>query len=173
MVSFRWKLLLSFYLLTVWYCLPIGSQAQYNTHYDRRKFNLGFTMGVNFADVRIKADDLNYADKKNDGLKDLTVHITPGINLGMITNTKLAKHWDLRFIPSVSLQQRNFDYKFRDSTQQRKLEASYLDLPLHVKFKSDFYKNHRVYLLAGGKFSINLASDKKVRDNPNLLKINR
>ncbi len=147
--------------------------SQNNKHYDWRMFNLGFTMGMNYSMVRLDYGDLENNPRKP-GLKDIVVKPIPGINLGMITNLKLADMWDLRFIPSVSLQQRNFNYFMtRDSSFLRRLEAAYLDLPLLVKFKSQFWRNHRVYVMGGGKFSWNLSSDKKVKDDPDILKTDK
>lgn len=157
------------------FLLFIGFQlfAQDNKHYDWRKFNLGFTMGMNYSMVR-----MDYADLENNprrpGLKDIVVKPIPGINLGMISNLRIVDMLDLRFIPSVSLQQRNFNYKLnKDSTFLRRLEAAYLDLPLLIKFKSQFWRNHRVYVMGGGKFSWNLSSDKKVKDDPDILKTDK
>jgi hypothetical protein len=56
----------------------------------------------------------------------------------------------------VSLTQRNFVYQVRDSIFRRKLEASYLDLPLFIKWKSDLYQNYRMYVMAGPMLSVNL-----------------
>jgi hypothetical protein len=151
-------------------------QAQELWHarnYDRRKFNLGFTLGINLANVKFKYGDLVLNNRRNEGLRDISATIAPGFFIGLIANVKLFRNWDLRFVPSVSLTQRNFAYQVRDSIFKRKLEASYLELPLFIKFKSDLYRNYRVYVMAGPKLSVNLVSDKDVKDNPNVLKIER
>ena len=139
--------------------------------YDIRKFNLGFAMGGVVSDVRYQRI---YIDPdKNTYVRGVIVKPIAGITLGMITNTKLAWYWDLRFIPSVSLQQRNFELKYKDSVIVKKLEASYLDLPIGIKYKSDVWNDYRVYVYSGLKFSINLMSDKKVKNDPNLIRIDR
>jgi hypothetical protein len=100
----------------------------------------------------------------------------PGIYLGLITNLKLADHWDVRFMPSVSLEERDFDFYFDTTTTnqapvvRKKIESSNLNLPFTIKFKSDFYKNTRVWVQFGIQPSFNLASSKKVRNDPELLK---
>jgi len=147
------------------------AQAQYNTHFDQRKFNLGFTMGLNIADVKLEYGGFNYSDPQFGELKDINVYPSPGFNIGLITNIKLHRNFDLRFIPQVALQERQFDFITPDSTYRRKLEAAYLDMPLFIKFKSDFYNNTRVYVMFGPQFSVNLMSNKKVMDDPNLVKI--
>ena len=150
--------------------LPAFAQTNYH-RYDIRKFNLGFAMGGVVSDVRFQR--LYYDTQAGTYIRE--VHAKPilGITLGMITNTKLSWYWDLRFIPSVSLQQRNFELQYRDSTVVKKLEASYLDLPIGIKYKSDVWNDYRVYIYSGLKYSINLMSDKKVKSDPNLIRIDR
>ena len=158
--------------------------GQNNRHYDLRKFNLGFLMGLNIADVKIKYNNLKTNYDKPGDLAEIDALASPGITLGMITNTKIIPHFDFRFIPSISLQQRNFNYHFaghqkispfqyQDSIVKKRLESANLDLPAMVRFRSGFYKNYRVYVMTGMKYSINLASDKRSRDDPNIIKIDK
>jgi hypothetical protein len=163
------SLLCSLFLLLV---VQTTAQAQWNnTKYDLRKWNLGFTMGLNMAYVRY-LQGMNAPDPiKKDLVSRIKVQPQMGINLGLITNIKLHRYLDLRFIPAVSLQQRNFAYNVGDSTFTRKLEASYMELPVYLRFKSQFYHNHRVYVMMGLKYSNNLMSEKRLKDDPNLVKI--
>lgn len=158
--------------------------GQSNRHYDLRKFNLGFLMGLNIADVKIKYNDLKLNYTKPGDLAEIDALASPGITLGMITNTKIIPNFDFRFIPSISLQQRNFNYHFanhqkissyqyQDSMIKKRLESANLDLPAMLRFRSDFYRNYRVYVMSGVKYSINLASDKRSRDDPNIIKIDK
>ncbi|MEN3040699.1 MAG: porin family protein [Bacteroidia bacterium] len=153
--------------------LPIFSLAQYNLYYDLRSFNLGFNIGANYSQVKIYYTSLQYSDSNASGPSMVRVEGVPGINLGLIMNKKLHKYFDLRMIPSVSLQQRNILFELRDTILRRRLEASYLYIPLLLKYKSQFYKGYRVYVIGGGQVGINLASDKRVRDNPELLRTER
>jgi hypothetical protein len=96
-------------------------------------------------------------------LRSVDAHGQAGINLGLITNLNLHNNIDVRFVPAVSLQQRNFDLYLvmkngKDSIAKRQLEAAYLELPFYVKFKSNYYRNMRVYYGQGIKYSLNLAS---------------
>ena len=150
--------------------LHLSAQTNYH-RYDIRKFNLGFAMGGVVSDVRFQRIYLD--PDKNTYVREVYAKPIVGITLGMITNKKLAWYWDLRFIPSVSLQQRNFEIRYRDSVVVKKLEASYLDLPIGIKYKSDVWNDYRVYVYSGLKFSINLMSDKKVKSDPNLIRIDR
>jgi hypothetical protein len=143
-----------------------------NLKYDVRRFNLGFSMGMTIADLKVEMNELeDYNPDKHSGLRRLVAKPMPGINLGLINNLKLAKHWDLRFIPAVSLTQRNLLFYKGDSVVKKRVEAAYAELPLMVRYKSKFHQNYRFYVLTGIKPGINMASGKRVRDNPDLIKI--
>jgi hypothetical protein len=99
----------------------------------------------------------------------------PGLKLGLITNYNYNDQISLRFIPAVSLEQRDFGFFFEDegafSETLRSVNTSYLDLPLFLQVKTKYYKRYRIYLLTGPQFSINFSNTKKVQNDPNLLKI--
>jgi len=157
-------------------CFGLYSEAiaQYNNlRFDRRRFNLGFSIGMNLTDVDMHIGKLEYDRRTNAGMQRIKIGTVPGINLGIINNVRLTRNLDLRFIPAVSLQQKNFSYVFQDTIIERKLEASYMQMPLFLKFKSNFYKHYRVYVMTGTQLSINMVSDRKVRDDPNLIKIEK
>ncbi|MEM6262077.1 MAG: porin family protein [Bacteroidota bacterium] len=153
----------------------VYGQGYGNAHpHDFKPFNLGFLMGFNYNMYNLKSQS-NVVDD-NIFLERIRVIERPGITLGMITNLNLQDNVALRFIPQVSLEQRDFEYKFRggegrDSIGMRKIEASYLNLPILFQFKTKYYRRYRVYVLLGGQVGLNLASAKRVRDDPNLLKI--
>ena len=57
--------------------------------------------------------------------------------------------------PSVSLMSREVRYDYPGgSTKTETRESTWLDLPLLLKYKSERRNNSRMYLLAGGAFSI-------------------
>ena len=156
-----------------------GVQAQtYKSRhpFDFKSFNLGFLMGLNYNAYNLK-EQINVLDE-GILLKQIEVIPRPGLSLGMITNFNLHKNISFRFIPTISLEQRNFNYHFATNNEAvdslgdvRKIEASYLNLPFLFQFKSNYYEKTRLYVLSGMQLGINLASNKRVRDDPSLLKI--
>lgn len=147
--------------------------AQYNLYYDLRPFNLGFSMGANYSQVKIQYNNLRYAPPAPNAPSEILIEGIPGINLGLIMNKKLHKYFDARSVISVSLQQRNLYFRVGDSLYKRRLEASYLYIPLLLRYKSQFYKGYRVYVIGGFQLGVNLMSDKRVRDNPELIRTER
>ncbi|MFN8922969.1 MAG: porin family protein [Sphingobacteriia bacterium] len=160
-------------LLLVLALTNVGLAQWNNTKYDTRKWNLGFTMGLHMGFVRLDQGDIDPDPITGLIARDVRARPVPGINLGLIANLPLHRYFDLRFVPQVSLQQRDFTYRVRDTTFDRRLQASYMDLPLMIRFKSQFYHNYRVYVMTGLKYSLNLTSEKRVKDDPDLIKIDR
>lgn len=131
--------------------------------YDLKKYHFGFLLAFN---------QFNFAIKPIENLRPfdslMVVESSPmsGFNLGVISNLRLGKHFDLRFIPTLSFGDRvlNYTIKFQDTvfhTVQKKIESTYVDFPLYMKFKSSRMTNTRLYVIAGLQYSIDLASQAK------------
>ena len=166
----------TFGLLCLLFFVSAGLQAQTTHYFDQRRFNLGFTMGLAAASYDMSSQTNQVDPSTGRVVTRVDVITKPGIYLGLITNVKLHEYFDVRFMPSVSLEERDFLFYFDSTTTnqdpviRKKIESSNLNLPLTVKFKSDFYRNTRVFVQFGIQPTFNLASSKKVRNDPELLK---
>lgn len=134
--------------------------------YDKQKIHFGFLLGFNIADLIVKPV-ANF--NRLDSLFVLNTSPAPGFHLGILANLRLGEHFDLRFLPDLSFSQRDLSYTFyRHDTLKvsvnKTVESTYLEFPLQIKFKSQRVKNYRVYLLAGLKYSLDMASQAKVKD---------
>jgi hypothetical protein len=91
-----------------------------------------------------------------------------GFNLGIVSDMKMGEYCNLRFTPSLSFAQRNLYFTLLQNgsvtTLKKPVESTFIDFPLNVKYKSARYKDMRVYILGGLKYSLDLASNKKVKD---------
>ena len=170
-------------ILTVLFLsLSISSFAQFGVpnllKYDKRTFHFGFMLGYNQFDFRIasKPDLAEY-----DSLMMVNTRSLSGFSLGIVTNLRMGKYFDLRFIPGLSFGDRYVNYSIRYSTGNevvtaKNAESVYLDLPLLVKFKSSrMLNNLRAYVIAGGQYSFDMISAKKKRSPMNgdvVLKLN-
>jgi hypothetical protein len=140
--------------------------------YDYKAVRLGFLMGINIAGSKIDYGDFNYNRRTQTGLRDIRVRNQPGITLGLITNARLGSNFDLRLIPAVSLQNRTFNYIIGENTHREKRQnTAFADIPLLLKFKSNYYYHHRVYIMAGVKYSLNLMASRDIKDDPDIVKI--
>ncbi|MCI4670740.1 MAG: PorT family protein [Bacteroidia bacterium] len=172
-------ILLSFMVFSALMCglgKTASAQNYRNAHpFDFKRFNLGFLMGFTYNSYNLK-EQINI-EENGVLLRRIEMLPRPGMNLGMISNLKLHKQVSLRFIPTISLEQRDFNYYFEEPNsegsmiERRKIEAAYLDMPLVFQLKTSYYGRTRVYVLAGANLGVNLASNKRVQDDPKLLKI--
>ncbi len=148
------------------------AQGQFNTktqnlaNFDLRLFHFGFLLGYNTADFHM---DLKPSAPFADSLLVLDHEKQPGFNLGIISSLNMSDHFSLRFLPSLSFQDRLLRYRFRTSTgglavYEKPVESTYLEFPLLLKFRSSRINNFAVYLIGGGKVSIDMASQKDVNN---------
>jgi len=132
--------------------------------YDNKKMHFGFTLGVNSLDFRIKHnDEVIYQDS----LYVLQSNNQKGFNLGIVSNFRMGKYTDFRFVPAIVFGERRLLYSFSDtnniiSTETKAIESTLLDFPFYVKYKSERYNNFRSYVLFGIKYSLDIASQKDI-----------
>ncbi|MDR2868252.1 MAG: PorT family protein [Bacteroidales bacterium] len=151
------------------------SEAQWNfgvpnkMKYDNQIFHFGFLIGYNLFDFTIKSKaDL----REYDSLMIVNTSPRSGFNLGIVTNLRMGKYFDLRFIPGLAFGDRVVDYQIRYPSGEviptsKNIESVYLELPLLVKFKSSRMHNTRVFVIAGAQYSLDLISAaKKKETNP-------
>jgi len=94
---------------------------------------------------------------------------SPGFGIGFVVNKRLNEHSDLRFTPSLVFSDRLITYEFDPppantasfTTKEMKVQSTMIDFPLGFKLKSDRRNNFRAYVLAGAKYSMDIASKKK------------
>lgn len=106
-----------------------------------------------------------------DSLHVIAVKPQTGFNLGIVASLRLAKLLKLRFVPTLSFAQRNLEYYYKLPNNEwlvvtKPVESTYVEFPLLLKLKSQRLNNFGVYVLAGGKYSIDLIADQDV-DNEN------
>lgn len=135
-------------------------------NFDLHRFHFGFLFSYNTSDFFIQQrPSAPFADSVLviDHIKQ------PGFNLGIVSSLDMTPNFSLRFIPSLSFQDRVLHYSFRKSDGKtadfdKPVESTWLEFPLLLKMRSDRINNFAVYVLTGGKFSIDMASQKDVNN---------
>jgi hypothetical protein len=157
-VTPRTGLIIVFLFFSV--CLTAQKQKPKNdSWYDDKILHFGFTVGFNTMDFNITP---SLANMRADSLYPDVSQLNPGINIQIVSNYKIAKYLDVRFLPGVSFGQRNIRYyknKVLENSQQ-KLESSFLEFPLLLKYKGTRLNNVRPYLIGGFNFRYDLAGKK-------------
>lgn len=162
--------------------------------YDYAKYHFGFILAVNQMLFSIRpVEGLNY--KMFDAIQAKEINAdsamiysiedspTYGFTVGIVGNLRLGEYFDLRLIPSLAFGERNIDYRFlkfrnQDSTIieiRKNIPSTFIEVPLHLKYKSQRLNNFRAYVLTGPNLRIDLASEaKKNKDAAEVLvKLNR
>ena len=131
--------------------------------YDEKLLHFGFSLGFNTMDFRITPSQEYLAA---DSLYPEVSRLNPGINIQIVTNLRPGKYWDIRFLPGVSFGMRNVRY-YKDQVlynEQQRLESSFLEFPLLLKYKGDRLNNVRPYIVGGLNFRYDLAAKKEFDD---------
>ena len=142
--------------------------------YDDKLLHFGFSLGFNAMDFDITPSEEYY---KVDSLYPEVSRLNPGINIQIVTDLRPANNLDIRFLPGVSFGQRNIRYYKNNvlyNVQQR-LESSFLEFPLLLKYKGSRLNNVRPYVVAGLNYRYDLAAKKEIipADRPVYIRIKR
>lgn len=134
--------------------------------FDAKTTHFGFSLGINTASFALHRKAFN---TPFDTLASIDVVNQSGFNLGIVSELHLHKYFGVRFIPTLVFAQRNLNYQFIRSdgdveTVERMIESTYLDFPILLKYRSARLNNFAAYLIAGAKYSIDLASNEDVRN---------
>jgi hypothetical protein len=134
-------------------------------NFDKRLFHFGFMLGVNSSDFTVYQKNDAY---QTYGLISLSNNSQPGGQLGILTTMKLGTPMlRLRFIPTLSFQERVLNYQsldsknFRNGIGEERINSTSLDFPLMLQFRTKRYNNFTAYALVGGQYSIDLQSQEK------------
>ncbi len=141
-------------------------------NFDKHKFHFGFVLAYNYADFYTDLKPNRFAV---DSLMNLRVSGTSGFNLGIISSWNVTPTLSFRLLPTLCFQERNFDYtyfKMPDTTTfwRKPVESAFLDFPLVMKMRTERIGNFAAYALFGGRFGIDMASNKDVENNSTNLK---
>lgn len=127
--------------------------------FDRKVLHFGFMLGVNTSDFSTHYYPTLATDYD---LYSITNDAQPGFQLGIISSVKLGSpSIRLRFIPSLSFQEKVLDYTYFDedllfTTHTERIGSTNLDFPLIFKFRTMRYNNFAAYVLSGAQYSLDL-----------------
>jgi hypothetical protein len=157
---------IAFTLILLFIHLSSSAQKQKpknESWYDEKLLHFGFTLGFNSMDFNITPSTSALSP---DSLYPEVSLLNPGINIQIVTNLHTSKYLDFRFLPGVSFGQRVVRY-YKNGViynDQQRLESSFLEFPLLLKFKGDRLNNVRPYVIGGLNFRYDLAAKKEYDD---------
>jgi len=149
--------------------IPLSGSAQYNKgnhnyrEFQNKAYYFGLTFGYNSSNFQL-------AYSKNSILNDsfYIVEGKPGsgLNVSMIANMKLGDYFDFRFLPGFSFVGRKLSYLSTGSAtvQTRDIESVLVQAPFQIRYKSDPFHDMRVFVLAGVKYTYDVATNARIRE---------
>ena len=162
----------------------------YLQNYDKAPYHFGFLLGANFMDYNlILKEDYNNPDNKHFESNELPTYIPyrtgdfesyqiikvereagsmlrqiprVGFSIGVIGDLRILDRLNLRFSPTFSLSEINYQYTLKinyldgtsetirsEDTRSHNPYLSCVEFPLHFKYKSKRYNNIAAYMIAG------------------------
>lgn len=148
------------------------------SHYDHKPYHFGFSLGFNKMNFSLKPveslyimnEETNFEGSTYGPLYTVLPRADFGFHIGIVSNLKISPMFDLRFVPTLAFGDRYIDYEYQRQASSglngdgparvsQQFEATFIDLPLHIKYKSVRINNTRAYVLGGVKFSTDLSSN--------------
>lgn len=139
--------------------------------FDDQLIHFGFMLGGNSADFYTLP--VSNAFEKY-GITSIENDAQPGGQLGVVTSMKLGTPVvRLRFIPSLSFQERVLRYytlpsdpeKKKDDMNEERINSTNLDFPMMLQFRTMRYNNFAMYVLGGAQFTYDLQSTEKANQS--------
>ena len=134
--------------------------------FDEQKIHFGFLIGFNATDFRIYQSGLRTAENGQTARFAEMLKVTPGINLGIVSNLRLTKNLDLRFLPGIGFSQRDLSFIDENGVRDEntlKIKSTFLEFPLLLKYSALRMHNAKPYLITGINTRYDLAKDKQDR----------
>ena len=149
--------------------LPLQMNAQCkpptllnDPNYDQEKWlRFGFSLSLHVMDFQSLSNPIQGETEKY--FVDVS-HLIPGFNVNVVSDLAFTPTWHLRFLPGLAFGQRNLIFYRPNGTiaHTMKMESSFIELPLTLKYSAVRVSNVRPYLVAGGNFRIDMAAYKKL-----------
>lgn len=95
----------------------------------------------------------------------------PGFDVHVIGNLKIGNYFDFRFLPGFSFSERKIEF-FREIDNLRyfeTIESVFFEAPFHIRYKSAPYRDKRAFVVAGLKYTYDVANNSGTRQKDQLI----
>jgi len=170
--SYRYGTMLVLLLFACQSAVGQGNNGNYNyLDFQAKPYYFGITLGLNNSEFKPF-----YSNEfvLNDSINSAITPSGPGFNLGIVTNLKVGRYFDFRLLPTLAFAERKVTYTptiMGATEREASLSSVFVELPFHVRYKSEPWNDLRVFVVGGVKYSFDVASESNARDNNNALKV--
>jgi len=175
--------LLGFFHLAMSQSKTVPNQPRY----DRKKIHFGFYLGANqmlysiklkpgFTNVTYYQEDIPEFNADSAYLRNVESVPQMGFTIGIVSDLRLGKYFNLRFTPELLFGERKLQYDiltyYRSKPVyvegfQKNIPSTHLNFPLYLKYKGVRLHNARPYVFVGMKFVMDLAAQAGKKENEN------
>ncbi|MCL1821534.1 MAG: PorT family protein [Prolixibacteraceae bacterium] len=175
------RALLVFILFSV--CgVALGQRNKINllSTFDNKTLHFGFTLGLNYLDFSVRnyeyiGENPHFVYRDWAGGPDITsrsqvradvAKLIPGFTVGIITSLRVSQYLELRFLPGMSFGERKLKYNievidnyfnFTEKQYDYSIKSTFLDFPVHFKYKAHRINNGRPYVIFGGAYRVDIS----------------
>jgi hypothetical protein len=152
----------------------VNAQAQIKGTYNyldfaQKPYYFGITLAYNSANYKL-AHSNNFI--LNDSITLAESTTGGGFNLGIVTNLKIGRNFDFRFLPTLSFANRTLQYwTTEDLPVTKRIESVFVELPFHLRYKSEPYRDMRLFVIGGAKYSFDVASNSRTRNSNEFVRV--
>lgn len=168
-----------------------AQQAKINNllFFDEKEYHFGFFLGLNqmLYTVKTKTDfektvylQDQIPEFNADQARILNVGVKPtfGFTVGIISDIRMGKYFNLRFTPDLQFGERLLTYDiqtiYNSKTDtifgyEKRVPSTLLNFPISIKYKGMRMQNLRPYLIAGARYTMDLGAQasKTINQNEN------
>jgi hypothetical protein len=154
--------------------LPLAGNAQeafqFNLPFsDAKWLHYGFSIGLHTSSFQLKYSD-KFVTQEMDSVHSIMPANAFGFSLGFITDFRIVEQFNLRVLPKVSFYEFPVDFNYTDGTTNKQLiEATFIEMPILIKYKSERHKNFRVYFVGGLAPGLEVSGKKRKEQSNNRL----
>ncbi len=131
-----------------------------------KPFYFGLTLGTHTTGYIVSKSS---QFQRSDSISFVGAPNRSGLHVNIITNLKIGQYFDFRFIPGFAFTERRLVFNELGNLRENqrfsdvRIESVFLDVPLLLRFKSAPYKDKRLFVVAGLKYSYDVASTSSTR----------
>ncbi len=166
--------LAGFFILAVLTARGQKQRLNHLTTFDDKLIHFGFTLGLSTLDFDVRnfriMDEnpgFSYQEWPQDNpqvtessmIRTDVASLIPGFTVAIITNLRVSRDLDLRFLPGMSFGERKLLYNipvvdntvsYKDTQYDYSIKSTFLDFPVLMKYKANRINNGRPYVIFGG-----------------------
>ena len=141
--------------------------------FDQQFYHFGFVLSLNTSNLIVEFKDQFAQDTTIIAINNKSL---PGFNLGMLASLDLSGNWHIRFVPTLSFNERVLEYTIlledgQTEKLQKDVNSTNIDFPIMFKYRTNRMNNFAPYVFLGAQFSIDVASQRDVDNTGSTVKI--